>query len=44
MEFSATRVSTEDFEVEQIQSIISEANKQILFDKKIINQGEIPLN
>lgn len=39
MDFSATRVSTEDFAGEQIRSILFEANKQIEGEKRLIAQG-----
>lgn len=39
MDFSATRVSTEDFAGDQIKSIILDANKQIEIEKKLIAQG-----
>lgn len=42
MDFSATRVSTEDFAGYQIKSIILDANKQIEIEKKMIAQGKNP--
>jgi hypothetical protein len=38
----ATRVSTEDFAGNQIKSIISDANKQIDIERKLIAQGKNP--
>lgn len=39
MDFSATRVSTEDFAGNQIKSIIFDANKQIENERRLIAQG-----
>lgn len=39
MDFTATRVSTEDFAGEQIRSILFEANRQIEGEKRLIAQG-----
>jgi hypothetical protein len=42
MDFSATRVSTEDFAGDQIKSIIFDANKQIEKEKRMIALGKNP--
>lgn len=39
MDFTATRVSTEDFAGDQIKSILTDANKQIELEKRMIAQG-----
>lgn len=40
MDFTATRVSTEDFAGDQIKSILFEAQKQIDGEKRLIAQGK----
>jgi hypothetical protein len=40
MDFTATRVSTEDFAGDQIKSILLDANKQIGAERRLIAQGE----
>ena len=42
LDFSATRVSTQDFTSEQVKQIIEESRKQIENEQKLIAQGVNP--